>query len=181
MQKNITKRNVKELVDLLNTVDYKVKNIFTLRCEKLQAKLVLIGSGINKEIEEKQAEYASTDDKGNFLREEVVITDKDGASRKESSGGYKYKHGTQKQMNEEIEKIWKEEVTIGINLISKENQKPVYRYVLATYNTRVISMLSGIILDFPVDAEGFVDEESILNFENKPAENGVEKKEMATP
>lgn len=165
----ITKRKVKELIDALNySIDYKVKNLFTLRAEKLGKKLSEIAEGINNAIAEKNAEFAQTDEKGRFLLEEITITDKSGTSKKEKTGNYLYTPETDKKRKAAIEQLWLESVDIPVNLISRdEKNEPLYKYIFETYNASIISLFAGILLDVPVDADGFLDEEFALKYISK--------------
>ena len=143
----------------------KSKNIFTMRCEKIATKLNDISKKINERILEINAEYASTDKDGNFLHEEVIVTDKNGTSKKENSGQYKYTLQRDKDRKKAMEQFWNEELEIPTNVIDRnETNSPLYKQIIERNTLTTLSDLTGILLDLPTDKDGFIDEGFVLDF-----------------
>lgn len=185
MQKTIKNRQLNDFTGAngaLIAIDYKQKNLLSIRCEKLLKKINGIGEKVNKKIQDKREEYCSKDDKGNFLYEQVTITDKNGASKAENTGNLKFTYGKKQELDKAIEEIMDTDVNIPVYLIeNKEDNHPLYKQIFEKYSTTVISTLAGIILDVPVDEEGFVQEEFVMKMtsDEKVKQNGhtEEKKE----
>lgn len=165
MTKKIKNRQLSEIVNALSFIDYKTKNknLFIVRCEKLLKKLSEIGKDVNAELQDIREEFAETDEKGRFIYETVNITDKNGTSKTENSGVFKYTHQRAKKRDEAIEKKWDEEVEIPIYLISRDEKNiSLYKSIFKDYSLTMITAFAEIILDVPLDAERFIDEEFVL-------------------
>lgn len=177
MQKSIKKKELNQFIGpdgALTAINYKVKNIFTIRCEKLLKKINELGIEVNNEIQDIREEFASTDkESGNFIYETVTVTDSKGNSKTENTGSFKYTHERAKQRDEKIERLFQEEVKIPVNIISRDNNLPLYKQIFKEYTLTTISKLAGVLLDVPVDDEGFVQEEFIIKFteENQKSED----------
>lgn len=186
MQKEIERIQINEVVSSMNALTAsKEKNIITLRCEKIGKKIDEIAGKLNEELATINAEYASTDEKGNFLHEEVIITDKTGASKKESTGNYKYTFARNEQRKKAIEKFWKEKIEIPCNVIKRtDSNNALYKQIIEKLNFTQLSVLAGIILDIPLDEEGFIDDQWVLDFlagDEKAKQNGQASKSELSP
>ena len=182
MQKEIKNRELDKIVTALKQVDYKEKNIFSLRSEKLGQKLNLLAVNLNEKTKDAQMEHASTDKDGNFLFEQVTVTDKNGMSRMENTGNYKYTHAQLKARDKVVEQIKEENSNIPIYLIKKEGNEVLFKKIFEKYSPSTISTLAGIILDVPLDDEGFIDEAFYLEMtaEKVPALNGKQEPAAAS-
>lgn len=179
MTKKIKKKELNNIVgSIIKITSDKSKNIVSLRCEKIGKKINEISKKLNEEILEINSEHASTDKDNNFLHEEVVTTEKNGHSRKENNGSYKYTFKRDQDRKKEIEKFWNEEIELPVSVVDRENHPELYKKIITEHSFTTLSNLAGIILDIPIGEDGFVDEEWILGFletENKIGSNGQEK------
>lgn len=166
MTKTIKRKEFNNIIRAIATLSStNAKNIIGLRCEKIGKKINEIATKFNSEISDIDEEHASTDKDFNFMREEVVITDKSGSSKKESTGGFKYTFKRSQERKDAIEKFWNENTEIPVNVVERTDKNTeLYKKVIEENSFTTLSNLSGIILDIPLDAEGFVDEEWVLKF-----------------
>lgn len=179
MEKTIKREKLNSIVlAIMATTADKSKNLITLRCEKFAKELDVIAKKFNEEIEDINAEHATSDKDQNILHEEVIITDKNGNSRKEFSGGYKYTWKRDKERKAKLDEFWKGTLDIKTNVLKRnDSNKALYKQIIEKLNSTQLSNLAGIILDIPVDKDDFVDEEWIINFlegkeETKEKQNG---------
>lgn len=179
MTKKIKKKELNNIVgSIIQITSDRSKNIVSLRCEKIGNKINEISKKLNEEILEINSEHASTDKDNNFLHEEVIITDKNGQSRKENSGSYKYTFKRDQDRKKAIEKFWNEEIELPVSVVDREKYPELYKKIIKDNSFTTLSNLAGIILDIPVGEDGFVDEEWILGFlssDNKVESNGQQK------
>lgn len=168
MKKKTIKR--KDLNDVISSIfainSDGSKNVISYRCEKISKEINEISKNLNSQISDINEEYASTDKDYNLLREEVVTSDKNGVSKKENSGGFKYTFKKIKERKRVIEDFWNGEVELPTSVVSREHHKELYRKVIEANSFSTISNLAGIILDIPVGEDGFVDEKWIFDFLN---------------
>lgn len=174
MLKTIKRSELNDIVNAMNALTQdKEKNIITLRCEKIGKKIDTIAQKLNSDLADLRAEHCSKDEKGNFLHEEVIVTDKQGASRKENNGSYKYTIKGNMDLKKAIDKFWDEDVKIPVNVVKlTDSNVLLYKQIIEKLNFTQLSILSGIVLDIPLDEDGFIDDQWILNFlSDKPHEN----------
>lgn len=158
------------------------KNIIGLRCERIGKIVNDISKELNAELSTIDEEYASKDKDQNFLREEVVITDKNGSSKKENIGAFKYTFTKEQERKKAIADFWGQDIELPCNVVKRELHKDLYKKIIEENSFTTLSNLAGIILDIPLGADGFIDEEWILEFlssNKKTEQNGqAHKKEL---
>lgn len=188
MTKKIKKEKLNDIVMAIFAITAdKTKNAITLRCEKIAKEIDVISRKLNEEILEINTGYASTDKNGNLLHEEVITNNGHGSSKTENSGGYKYTISKDKERKEAIQKFWSEDIDIPVSIVKRnESNTALYKQIIEKHNFTQLSNLAGIILDIPVDAEGFIDEGWVLGFlegkdETKEKQNGQADKKELTP
>lgn len=174
LTKKIKKKDLNDLISSIFAINSDgAKNIISYRSEKISKEINEISKKLNSEISDIDEEYASTDKDHNLLREEVVTSDKQGVSKKENSGKFKYTFRKSKDRKTAIENFWNEEVDIPCNIVKREHHEELYKKVLKENTFSTLSNLAGIILDIPVGEDGFIDEKWILDFlsEDKKVES----------
>ena len=143
----------------------------------MSGKLNEISKSINEKLFDINAEYASTDKNGNFLHEEVVTIDKNGTTKKENTGNFKYTLEREKEKRKAMEHFWNQEVEIPSNIIERnEKNSTLYKQIIEKNTLTTLTDLAGVLLDFPIDKDGFIDEEFVLNFlsiNSKEKQNGT--------
>lgn len=166
MTKTIKRTKLNDVVNAIYAITAdKSKNIITLRCEKIAKEIDVIAKKLNEDILDINAEYASTDKDQNLLHEEVMITEKNGNSKKENSGAYKYTFKRDKERKAKIEEFWNQDVQLPISIVKRnDSNKALYKQIIEKHNFTQLSNLAGIILDIPVDDNGFIDDEWVLGF-----------------
>ena len=118
------------------------------------------------------------------MREEFVITDKDGTSQRGNTGALKFTSANAKKRKEALNKLLNEEkVSIPIYIIPfNETNEPLYKKAFELYACTALSVLAGIILDIPLDEDGFITDEFADKYDVKETligKNGLDKKEIA--
>lgn len=162
-QLTVKKKQLNEIIGSLSFIDYLVKNIFTIRAEKLLKKLNELAQKINEDIQDVREEWATTDEKGNFVLEALTETEKGGKSKTQNIGNYKYTHERAKKRDADIENIMDSDIEIPTYLIARdETNAPLYKEIFKKYSPSTISSLAGILLDVPLDEDKFVKEEFVL-------------------
>lgn len=175
----VKKKQLNEIIGALSVIDYLVKNIFTIRAEKLLKKLNELVQKINEEIQDVREENAVTDDKGNFVLEALTETEKNGKAKTQNIGNYKYTHERAKKRDAAIEIIMNADIDIPTYLITRhETNAALYKEIFKKYSPSTITSLAGILLDVPLDEDNFVKEEFVIEMTTEPkAEANGQQKE----
>lgn len=188
MTKTIKRTKLNDVMSAIMAITSdKSKNIITLRCEKIAKEIDVIAKKLNEDILDINTEHASTDKDQNLLHDEVIVTDKSGTSKKDNSGAYKYTFRRDKERKAKIEEFWNQDVQIPISIVKhNDSNRALYKQIIEKHNFTQLSNLAGVILDIPVDAEGFINEEWVLNFlegkdENKEKQNGQASEKELQP
>lgn len=167
-QITIKKKQLNEIIGALSFIDYLVKNLFTIRAEKLLKKINEIAQKVNEEIQDVREEHAVTDKEGNFILEPLTEIEK-GKSKTQNIGNYKYTHEKAKKRDAAIERIMDSDIEIPTYVITRdENNAALYKEIFKKYSPSTISSLAGILLDVPLDEDNFVKEEFVLEMTAEP-------------
>ena len=183
-QLTITNRRFFKVVDVLNRLDYKSKNIIVRRAEKLSKRInEEFLPEYNNGLSDIDDDFCEKDKNGHSVREELVITDKSGTSQRGNTGSLKFSSENKIKRREAINKFYDREVTIPTYVIPhNETNESVYKKAFEIYSYTTLSVLSGIILEIPLDEEGFITDEFAdkysLKEEDSSHKNGVGKKEL---
>src|SRR3990167_9986832 len=90
-QLTITNRRFFKVVDVLNRLDYKSKNIIVRRAEKLSKRInEEFLPEYNNGLSDIDDDFCEKDKNGHSVREELVITDKSGTSQRGNTGSLKF-------------------------------------------------------------------------------------------
>lgn len=183
MTKKIKRKDINGIINSVATLaNFNKKNIFGLRCERFARDMAKIAKELNDQLSTIAEEHASTDKDFNLLKEEILVTDKQGVSRKEPTGEYKYTFKRSQERKKTVEEFLNEELEVKANVVErKEQYMELYKKIINENSFTVISNLAGIILDIPLDKEGFVDEDWILNFLSSDTPKGELNGKSNTP
>lgn len=185
--KTITNRRLSELTQNLNRFNYTIKNIIVRRCEKLAKKINddLLPE-YNDALIDIDEQFCMKDKDGVAIREELVITDKNGSSQRGNTGELKFASGNKIKRKEAINKFLDQQVSIPTYIIPlNETNEALYRKAFELYSYTTLSSLAGIILEIPLDEDGFITDEFADKYsspleEKNTSKNGVGKKEELT-
>lgn len=179
-QTTIKKKKLYDIINILLILDYTVKNIFNIRAEKLLKKLYELSAEINEEIADIQRQWATKDEKGNFVCEALTETEKNGKSKTQNAGNFKYTKENADKRDAAIENLLNTDITIPTYIVSRSENMPLYKEIFKKYSPTTISVLAGILLDVPIDEEEFVTEEFVLEMTSEPKTEANGKHKEAT-
>lgn len=175
--KQITNKKMLELLQIINAVDYKKRDLFTYACQKIGHKLAKIMEVYNEKVDDIHAEFCKKEKDGTFIRKEVTRKEKDGTTTTTSrTGELEFDDKGNKEVRKKIKALLEETVDVPVYFAKEYETNESYKQL----NLRQRNTLAGIVLPLEVINED--DDEKALEFwmntapEEKPviSKNGTE-------